>query len=104
MKYSQIITFVKQGNLLPYAETVARGKNMSEAERKYYERNRVLTLHAYLRFTPDRKVFCVIKCPVNPIPVRGEFELPGIYVLERFLHDNGWHKLNHVHVPKKISE
>lgn len=42
------------------------------------------------RRTEDGKLFCRIKCPINPLPVKGEFEAAGMDALHSFLASNGW--------------
>ena len=36
------------------------------------------------------KVFCRIKCPINPLPVVGWFETPSINCLKKHLETLGW--------------
>ena len=36
------------------------------------------------------KVFCRIKCPINPLPVVGWFETPSVSCLKRHLEALGW--------------
>ena len=36
------------------------------------------------------RIICKIHCPVNPLPVRGEFETPSLNAVVDFLKKNGW--------------
>jgi len=59
-----------------------------------YTREREIQLMALFRFENHNgeapKVFCKIKCPVNPLPVKGEFEAPSVKAIDQFLKGNGW--------------
>lgn len=108
MKYSQIITFTKFTNLTSYAETkVARsGKTLnefSESTRKFYAANRDVFLNVYVRYK-EHQVYCKIQCPVSPLPVKGEFEVPNLNALKIFLENNGWKETNDVVIPRSIRE
>ena len=102
--YDRVLIFTKKGNLLDYLETdkVRRSfPNMSDNAKQHYAQEREIQLIARVRWedypvstrngivqTP--KCFCSIKCPVSPLPVKGEFELPNIESLRRFLKANDW--------------
>ena len=46
------------------------------------------------------RTFANIKCPVNPLPVIGDFNIPSISVLERWLIETGgWTKVSDVPIP-----
>ena len=88
-KYTLVQVYTKKGNLLPwYHSQHDRGHHaMSTAE--YYAKERDIQLLAMFRFD-NGKCFCKIKCPVNPLPVKGEFEIPSTGAISHFLIDNGW--------------
>lgn len=93
-KYNTIIIFTKKGNLSEYFTPSKQYDMCNTAEqiirvREYYAKEREIQLIAMFRYE-GTKVFCKIKCPVNPLPVKGEFEVPNSNVLIRFLRDNGW--------------
>lgn len=100
MKYSQIISFKKYTNLLPYAEA---NSNHLTRRKECYENNIHVALNVYVRFEDD-KTYCRIQCPVNPLPIRGEFETPNIRILKEFLASNGWVELSHTLIPRSIRE
>jgi hypothetical protein len=105
MKYSQIITFTKFTNLMPYAEAEASRTNVSIDKlphvKAYYEKNRDITLNVYVGRDMD-KLYCKIQCPISPLPVKGEFEVPSLYILREFLKNNGWKEINCVLIPRNI--
>lgn len=95
-KYSVVYIYTKKGNLLPYLTgKIMHDQSINttgsfERAKEYYARERSLELIAMFRFE-NGKTFCKIKCPVNPLPVKGEFEVPAIGVLHSFLNANEWH-------------
>ena len=87
-KYTLVQIYTKKGNLLPwYHSQYDRQTTMSHAE--YYAKERDIQLIAMFRFEGNR-CFCKIKCPVNPLPVKGEFEVPSTGAISHFLNANGW--------------
>lgn len=98
-RYDRAIIFTKKGNLHEYLYTdkvcygVLSGKP-SEQAKAYYEAEREIQLIALIRRETNgakgSKCICRIKCPVNPLPVKGEFELPSLESLHKFLKANGW--------------
>ena len=106
MKYSQIITFTKFTNLASYAETKANRANktindLPDWEKKWYTTNTDITLNVYVRYE-NNSVYCKIQCPINPLPVKGEFEVPALHILINFLESNGWKEINDVVIPRSI--
>ena len=96
MEYTRAVIFTKKGNLLPYFNTskiagrVRNDKNAYDFERKCCEAEREIELVALFRYDNKGNCICKIKCPVNPIPVRGEFETPRESAVIDFLRANGW--------------
>ena len=98
MKYDRILIFAKKGNLLNYLNTDRvrrRHPKMTESGADYYAQEREITLVARIRCETNKeylkdRCICDIKCPVNPLPVKGEFELPSLEALHVFLKANGW--------------
>ena len=103
MHYDQIRIFTKKGNLIDYLHTdkvSSRFPNVEHAE-QYYGKETEIQLIACVRWenfpvstrngiVQRPKCFCKIKCPVNPLPIKGEFELPSLDSLHAFLKANGW--------------
>lgn len=95
MKWDYIITFKKRMNLMDFYRHDPNRIGTSEAAERYYSEERDVKLVVIERFEAG-KIYCTIKCPVNPLPVKGEFEVPGFSVLERFLVANGWKEVSRV--------
>lgn len=103
MLYDRVLIFTKKGNLMQYLCTDKISHTMANAEKakEFYGQEREIQLIACLRWedfpvatrkgiVQMPKCFCRIKCPVNPLPVKGEFEVPSIEALRSFLKANGW--------------
>ena len=92
-KYSCAVIFTKRTNLSAYCNAKLYEKCVSDTQfetmRKYYARERDVQLILLTRYKKG-KLMCRIKCPVNPIPVKGEFEAPSFSVIQTFLLSNGW--------------
>lgn len=94
VKYTMAYIYTKKGNLIPYITGKVSSRPISsqaEADRilDYYKKEREIQLIALFRWEGS-KCFCKIKCPVNPLPVKGEFEVPSTGPLFAFLKANGW--------------
>ena len=57
--------------------------------RQSYAKPREVQLILLARFDGN-KHYCKIKCPINPLPVKGEFEAPSLGCVQRWLVNNGW--------------
>lgn len=96
MQYQRVLIFTKKANLLNYLQTDKVASRCSvEKAKEYYGREREIQLIARIRWETNgqygkEKCVCSIKCPVNPLPVKGEFELPSLDSLRSFLKANGW--------------
>ena len=96
MKYNVVHQFVKNGSLLDYFQVKSGEMHfVSEAQydrqRELYARERSISLYAMVRFDRNKQTaYCKIKCPVNPLPIKGEFELANERVLCQFLENLGW--------------
>ena len=96
MEYTRAYIFTKNGNLMPYFNTrKIAGRIRSDAyaynvEKQHCEAEREIELVALFRYDEKGRCICKIKCPVNPIPVCGEFETPREAAVINFLKANGW--------------
>ena len=105
MKYDRVLVFTKKGNLMRWLCTDKVSRSFTNANvdglTKYYSEEREIQLIARVRWedfpvstrkgiVQVAKCFCSIKCPVNPLPVNGEFELPSLESLRAFLKADGW--------------
>ena len=94
-KYTMVDIYTKTGNLLAYlTDKVVQEQGFQSGDAhmravKYYSQEREIQLIAMFRWEQG-KCFCKIKCPVNPLPIKGEFEVPSMGVLINFLKTNGW--------------
>ena len=94
-EYSHAFILTKKGNLLPWWHS-QDFCSMSATAAEYYGRERDIELIAMFRYEPDRETkcghhtLCKIKCPVNPLPIKGEFEAPSREAVLHFLKANGW--------------
>lgn len=57
--------------------------------RQSYAKARTVELILLYRFEGAR-TFCRIRCPINPLPIKGEFEVPSLAVVSKYLQANGW--------------
>lgn len=95
--YSVAYIFTKKANLLPYMTlktTYVLPANQLQRWKEYYAKEREVQLICMFRWeytTKGTKCFCKIKCPINPLPIKGEFETPGTTTpVVDFLKANGW--------------
>lgn len=93
-KYPVVKIFTKKGNLTDYLMTEKIYDGMFDGDprpitRENYAREREIQLILLKRFD-GTKQYCKIKCPVNPLPVKGEFEVPRGATIEKWLMQNGW--------------
>lgn len=92
-KYHSALIFTKRTNMSEYCTgKVTQRVASNEAFNRmceYYAKEREVQLIAMFRWE-NGKCFCKIKCPINPLPVKGEFETPSYGAITRFLANNGW--------------
>lgn len=88
MDHKVIVTFVKRTNLMEFRRHIH--EKDSAAPDGYYSKEQDVRLVVTEHITASGRIFCRINCPINPLPVKGEFEIPSWGVLKRFLEANGW--------------
>ena len=93
-KYTCAIIFTKKTDLIDYLYTnKVLNRKLSGVVSDGYERQcaekRDIQLILLTR-NEGNKLMCRIRCPINPLPVKGEFEAPRLSVIEKFLFENGW--------------
>lgn len=92
--YSQAYIFTKRTDMKKYCtEKVLSHCATMEARRRMidsYAKEKDVQLIAMFRWE-NGKCFCKVKCPINPFPIKGEFETPGTTepVLD-YLVEYGW--------------
>ena len=97
MKYDCAVIFKKFTNLMPYFNGIEGNTPGHANVRAIYAKERQVNLILLIRYEYDHTtgknhIFCKINCPINPMPVKGEFEAPSVNAVERFLRDVGWTK------------
>ena len=93
-KYTQAIVYTKQTNLMPYFDAnwpdlcEQHGCDRASLERMF-SKDKEISLLVMFRWENGKRI-CRIKCPINPLPVKGEFEAPSVNAVCNFLVYNGW--------------
>lgn len=94
-QYHSAYRFSKVTNLLKYLSSsyqrYGTSGNPEDAERirEWYAREREVQLILLVRHE-EGKCICRIKCPVNPLPLKGEFVVTNAGDVSRLLIDLGW--------------
>lgn len=73
--------FIVDGNM-EYSEHFVRAE-------KHYAQERIVKLVILVRYE-DGKCYCRIKCPINPLPIKGEFETTTAADVGRLIMSMGW--------------
>ena len=101
--YKMAIVYTKYTNLLPWLDGQYDIPRDSKA-REYYSRGRevqliLLVRHEDIRIGGDIKHRCIcrIKCPINPLPIKGEFECVSTGEMTRLLSSMGWKYKEKIH-------
>lgn len=92
--YGMAIIFTKRDNLLKWFSANdgfwALGTNAYQRARAAYAEEREVRLILLVRFNEKGKPICRIKCPINPLPIKGEFEAPTVGAVSHTLETMGW--------------
>lgn len=96
--YTWVYFFAKHTSLLQWFDV----KYHCEIENKYQEQSlgfnqlrqsyakpRDVQLILLVRYEGNR-IFCKVKCPINPLPIKGEFEAASLNAVISFLSNEGW--------------
>lgn len=96
--YHQAIIFSKRDNLSKWFDAncskfIVDG-NMEYSEHfvraeKLYAKERDIQLILLVRFE-NGKCICRIKCPINPLPIKGEFQCVSTSEMSKLLNSMGW--------------
>lgn len=86
-----ILSFVKTTNLSRWFDVNVEhfGCHDYDGLKQRYAKEREVQLVVQCCVKHD-KIFCRIKCPINPLPVVGWFETPSVSCLRRHLEALGW--------------
>lgn len=100
--YTGAVIFTKFTNMSPWFET-KYGREYGEAGstslgfnqlKHHYSKDRdvqLILLYRHERGTDNAShIMCKIKCPINPLPIKGEFEVVSIAQIAQFLEREGW--------------
>lgn len=90
--YQYALIFTKRDNLSKWfnancSKFIVDGN--LEYSRRRYAQERDIKLTLLVRYD-DNKCICRIKCPINPLPVRGEFNAVSEHEVRKFLTSLGW--------------
>ena len=102
-KYHRIIRFEKETDLLPYLYSTGQrfrdsNGNIPSHIIDYYAKKRNVGLILLVRYDNELKKYCCkVKCPVNPLPVCGEFAVPMLATILGWLKANGWERKESYH-------
>ena len=96
--YHKAFIFTKRDNLLKWFDVngykYAQGANMEYSD-KYkkmealYATEREIQLILLVRYE-NGKCICRIKCPINPLPIKGEFQCVSTSEMSKLLTSMGW--------------
>ena len=96
MTYSRAIIFTKHTDLMPYfnanKERLGYDPRFPSHQRmkERYERKRDVSLILQIRYEVCSHMICRIKCPINPLPTKGEFKVSHLGAIIAFLEREGW--------------
>lgn len=105
--YHTAIIYTKHTNLMPWLQSNYERfgtHGTTERIREMYSKDRdvqliLLVRHEDVRIggTIKNKCICRIKCPINPLPIKGEFECVSTGEMTRLLASMGWKYKEKVH-------
>ena len=93
--YHTAIIYTKHTNLMPwlhsnYPKFGTHGTTeQAQRIREYYSKDRDVQLILLVRHE-DGKCICRIKCPINPLPIKGEFQCVSTSEMTKLLTSMGW--------------
>lgn len=100
--YTSAILFTKHTNLMPWFECkyhdVPSNYGSSVGFNQFKNscsqpRDVQLILLVRYEYPLNRsRIYCKIKCPINPLPIKGEFEVASLRQLIQLLEREGWKK------------
>lgn len=93
--YHTAIIYTKHTNLMPWYNGRCDASHNPTA-REYYSKDRDVQLILLVRHE-DGKCICRIKCPINPLPIKGEFQCVSTGEMSKLLKSMGWTYKEKVH-------
>ena len=100
--YHTAIIYTKHTNLMPwlqsnYTKFGTHGTTEQALRiREMYSKDRDVQLILLVRHE-DGKCICRIKCPINPLPIKGEFQCVSTGEMSKLLKSMGWTYKEKVH-------
>lgn len=103
--YNTAIIYTKRDNLSKWFDIngykYAQGANMEYSDtyqrmRAVYATEREIQLILLVRHE-ENKCICRIKCPINPLPIKGEFQCVSTSEMTKLLASMGWKYKEKVH-------
>ena len=100
--YHTAIIYTKHTNLMPwlqrnYTNFCTHGTTEQALRiREMYSKDRDVQLILLVRHE-DGKCICRIKCPINPLPIKGEFQCVSTGEMSKLLKSMGWTYKEKVH-------
>lgn len=98
-QYNMAYIFIKHTDLLQWFDSKYSNELLLEYTsksvgfnqlRQSYASPRDVQLVLLIRYDSDGNLFCKIKCPINPLPIRGEFNAVSLKEISKYLAENGW--------------
>lgn len=90
--YHTAIIYTKRDNLskwLQHQHKIFSSCTSVENIRAFYAKEREVQLILLVRYE-EGKCICRIKCPINPLPIKGEFQCVSISEMTNLLTSLGW--------------
>ena len=93
--YHTAIIYTKHTNLMPWLQSnyhkfgTHGTTEQAQRIREYYSKDRDVKLILLVRHE-DGKCICRIKCPINPLPIKGEFQCVSTGEMSKLLKSMGW--------------
>lgn len=94
--YHTAIIYTKHTNLMPWLQSNYPKFGQAQRIREYYSKDRDVQLILLVRHE-DGKCICRIKCPINPLPIKGEFQCVSTGEMSKLLKSMGWKYKEKVH-------
>lgn len=97
--YHTAIIYTKRDNLLKWLNSrYPKFKDAQEAARirAEYATEREIRLILLVRYE-DNKCICRIRCPLNPLPIKGEFQCVSTGEMSKLLKSMGWTYKEKIH-------
>lgn len=98
--YDQAIIYTKRDNLLKWFDVNngfwAMGTDACQRMRAVYSTEREIQLILLVRHE-NGKTICRIKCPINPLPIKGEFQCVSTSEMTKLLASMGWKYKEKIH-------